>query len=404
MSRPAGDWRDELFARRTLGVRPGLAAITKIDEALGSPCAAVPMVHVVGTNGKGSTASMIAHLLMADGDGPVGLFTSPHLHRVGERVCVDGQPIDDDSIRVRMSEVVAAEAICRVELSFFEVLTMVALLEFEEAGVRSMVLEAGLGGRLDATRVRTSRVIAFTSIDLDHQEFLGETLAEIAQEKAAVMHTQAHVVAAPQAPEVRAVLESVATRDACQLRFVDPTPRPPSGLVGVHQRINAGLAMAAVLAWRGEGAHPRADLLTLDGVRLPGRFEVVRHGDGTLVFDVAHNPAGFDAVSATVHSRLGIPDVVLVGWSASRDERAMLNACPRGRMMGWVPLESGQRTPDAPWDFVFSGPDDPKIPRLLCINGGFGLVCGSHRVVGPIRAAVLGRVPADHPGLTDPTV
>ena len=403
MSGARGGWREELFARRTMGVRPGLGAITAVDEVLGSPCAAVPMVHVVGTNGKGSTAAMVARLLQSTGAGPVGLFTSPHLHRVGERVRVDGQALDDEQIEARLGEVAAAERACGAPLTFFEVLTMIALLEFQAAGVRSMVLEAGLGGRLDASRVRRSRVVAVTSIDLDHQEFLGQTLAKIAQEKAAVMHPDAKVVAAPQAPEVRVVLEAVATREGCPLEFVAPARRCPAGLSGVHQRTNAGLAMAAMAAWSGEGGAAEGDLSLLDGLRLAGRFEAIRRGTATAVFDVAHNPAGFAALSSTVHARLGLPERVLVGWAPTRPNNHMLNACPDGRVMGWVPTEPGQEVPDAPWDQVFTGPEDPGILPWLGVQGGFGLVCGSHRVVGPVRGAWLGWPPGEDCGLTDPT-
>jgi dihydrofolate synthase / folylpolyglutamate synthase len=403
MNQAARGWREELFARRTMGVRPGLAAITTVDQALGSPCAEVPMVHVVGTNGKGSTSTMVAHLLQSEGAGPVGLFTSPHLHRVGERVRVDGRAMPDARIQSRLAEVAEAESACGVVLSFFEVLTMIALLEFRAAGVRSMVLEAGLGGRLDSTRVRRSRVIAVTSIALDHQEFLGDTLAKIAGEKAAVMHPAARVVTAAQSREVLAVLEAVAQREGCPLALAEVAARPPMELHGAHQRTNAGLALQAMAAWRGEPKDPTHDLEVLDGVSMAGRFEVLRRDECTAIFDVAHNPAGFEALSTTVRGRLGALDRVLVGWAPSRPERSMLNACPRGRMMGWVPTQAGDPTPDAPWDHVFSGPLDPNILPWVAVKGGYSLVCGSHRVVGPARAAWRGVGSTEDPALTDPT-
>ncbi|MGB1701326.1 MAG: hypothetical protein ACPHRO_15320, partial [Nannocystaceae bacterium] len=285
----------------------------------------------------------------------------------------------------------------------FEVLTMVALLEFRAAGVRAMVLEAGLGGRLDATRLRRSRVVVCTSIDLDHQEFLGETLPEIAQEKAAVIHGGARVVVAPQAPEVHAVLDAVAEREECSLDIAGPCKRPPRGLPGLHQRVNAGLAVAAVGAWRGTPRGVDEDLQILDDVRMLGRFEAIRRGSTTAVFDVAHNPAGLRALARTSRDRLGLPDTVLVGWSPNRPAPDMLHACPGGRMMGWVPVMPGDPTPAGPWTRVFGGPQDPEIAPWIRNNGPFALVCGSHQVVGPIRAEWAGVSAVDDPTLTDPT-
>ncbi len=148
------DWRTALFARRTLGVRLGTASLAAVLDRLLPGVRERPpfsVTQIVGTNGKGSTAAMLAHGLRAAGLGPVGLYTSPHLLRVGERVRVDGVAVDDEDIRAGVAALAQAEAAAGVSLSFFEVLTAVALRRFVEAGCRHVVLEAGLGGRLDAT-------------------------------------------------------------------------------------------------------------------------------------------------------------------------------------------------------------------------------------------------------------
>ena len=201
---PVPAWQQALFERRTLGVRLGLDAVRRVDAALGHPASGVPALQVVGTNGKGSTVAMLAALLRHACDGPWGVYTSPHLHRVGERVAVAGRAISDAGLHAHVERIEEAERRVDVRLSFFEVLTLSALLEFEAAKVSGMILEAGLGGRLDATRLRPASVVGIASIDLDHQEYLGNTLAEIAAEKAAVIEPGARAFTVPQASEAMA--------------------------------------------------------------------------------------------------------------------------------------------------------------------------------------------------------
>jgi len=207
------DTWEALFARRTLGVRLGLEIVEGAYAAMGRPAQGIPAIHVVGTNGKGSTAALAEHALRGRGL-RTGLYTSPHLHRVGERVRVGGQPVDDERLRAHV------EAVLRVEgglslprpLSFFELLTLAAFDLLAAAGVDAMVVEAGLGGRLDATRLIEPRVVAVTSIDFDHMAILGDTIAKITTEKAAVMRPGVPTVSAPQRPEAEAVLRAVQAR------------------------------------------------------------------------------------------------------------------------------------------------------------------------------------------------
>ncbi|MBL8946375.1 MAG: bifunctional folylpolyglutamate synthase/dihydrofolate synthase, partial [Myxococcales bacterium] len=204
---------EALFERRSLGIRLGLEAVTRAWEQLGAPCRGVPAVHVVGTNGKGSTSAMVDHTLRRWGR-RVGLYTSPHLHRVGERVRVDGVAESDDALQAAVDRVLALEQSATSlprPLSFFEVLTLAAWLRFAERGVDVIVAEAGMGGRWDATRICDARVVAIASIALDHQAFLGDTLAAIAGEKVAVARPGVPVFSVAQAPEVLAVLRAETT-------------------------------------------------------------------------------------------------------------------------------------------------------------------------------------------------
>lgn len=389
----ASRW-DELFARRSLGIRLGLDAVTAGWHRLGEPCRGVTAVHVVGTNGKGSTSAMIDHALRGRGLA-VGLYTSPHLHRVGERVRTDGVAQDDDVLLDAVDRVLAIEpsALPR-PLSFFEVLTLAAWVRFADARVEVIIAEAGMGGRFDATRICDAKVVAVASIDLDHQQFLGDTRAKIAAEKIAVAKRGVPVFSVPQVPEVREVMRAHTGAIGAPLVFVEPLARAPIGLVGAHQRDNAALALAAarVLA-------PEIAASELDGVVWPGRFERIAYGGGTIVLDVAHNPAGIAALLDALREHA--PEAsVLVGTVADKDPAAVAALVQRsGRTWAWVDLmafgASGTRV-DAP--IVL----DDVATTLGWIDartaaGATVCVCGSHVLVAAVRAHVLG-LAAAQPG------
>ena len=182
-----------------------------VDEALGFPARKARRIQILGTNGKGSTAAMLSHLL-SQGGRRVGLFTSPHLHRVGERIQIDGVAVADDAIRSAVQRVVAAEDVAGRELTFFELLMMAAWCMFDEHEVQDVVLEAGLGGRLDATSLRPCALHLLTSIALDHQAYLGDSLEAIAGEKVGAFHPDGICLALSPKPEVRAVVERAAKK------------------------------------------------------------------------------------------------------------------------------------------------------------------------------------------------
>lgn len=404
------EWLAALRARGSLGVIPTLEAVRAGHAALGSPGAGVPVIRVVGTNGKGSTAAMTAHALGRRGL-RVGLYTSPHLHRVGERIRVDGAPIADADLQRIVAAVLRAEeqGLPRA-LTFFEILTLAALVAFAEAGCEVMVLETGMGGGKDATAVLPATVVLMTPIALDHQAYLGSTPAAIAGEKAAVIRAGAPVLSAPQAPEVEAVLRARAQACGAALRFVTPLGRAPAGLPGAHQQVNGALALAgaaAMLARLRPGA-PAPTIAELDGVRWPGRCERVRCGGGTVVFDVAHNPHGMLALVTWLKGQADRGRVIVFGCLADKDGPQMVAILGRlGAPLWLVPPGPGAYAPEklaGPGTSVFTGPDDPRLQAAWAehlARGGEIVVCGSHLLVGRLRAAALGEA-TDAVPLSDP--
>ena len=392
------DWREALFARRTLGVRPGYAGLRRVlDELVPGACERPPfrVVQVVGTNGKGSTSAMLAHGLAQAGlPGPIGLYTSPHLHRVGERVQIAGRALDDAAIQRTSDRVDAVERALGERLSFFEVLTAVAIVEFVAAGCSAVVLEAGLGGRLDATTVMHADVVAIARIALDHQAYLGDTLAAIAGEKAAVIRAGQRVFTQVQAPEASVVIDQRAAAQGVEVVRVEPLARAPLGLPGEHQRHNAALALASLRALVPERAD--IDARWLDGVRWPGRLESIRLGAGQVWLDVAHNLDGIEAL-VTALAQLGIqPDAIVFGTLADKQPEAMAERLRSIAPLWLVPPEHASAMDVAalarPGERQFFGSSDPALMAALNERIGAGdtiLVCGSHYLVGALRERLL---------------
>jgi dihydrofolate synthase/folylpolyglutamate synthase len=305
-----------------------LAEFRVLLQELGDPQKCFRSVLIAGTNGKGSTASTLASILQASGV-RFGLYTSPHLERVNERIRVEGVEIADDDFAALFFRVKdAAGELVRQELlprlpSFFEVLTAIGFLHFAAQGVEIAVLEVGMGGRLDATNVVDPLLSVITDISLDHTEWLGDTLSAIAKEKAGILRRQGILVILPQSPEVDATLHEEATR--LQVRSVDAQAFLPqrsiragdsytvdflgakvqlrSPLRGAHQQRNVALAVAAAQELAvGFGFALRAQGIE-EGVaqtRWPGRLERVCDGEIEWIVDVAHNPAGARALRAAI--------------------------------------------------------------------------------------------------------
>jgi dihydrofolate synthase / folylpolyglutamate synthase len=323
-----------------------LAHIRVLLAALGHPENRFPTVLIAGTNGKGSTAATLASILQASGL-KTGLYTSPHLVRINERIRLNGQAIDDDDFALlhdvvdRTAERLVGEGDLPWHPSFFEMLTAMAFEYFARSRPDMVVLEVGMGGRLDATNVVEPRVSIITDIALDHQKYLGETVAEIAREKAGIIRPGGTVVTLPQLPETNSVIGNaildVGARAVNAVPYVPPVS-PSSGqwpvvsgqwqrypldvmgtqimvespLVGRHQLRNVALAIAAAEELHNQGIVQITPGTIARGIRetqWPGRFQVVPAAGGNpeYVLDVAHNPAGAWALRSTLSDAYGDP-------------------------------------------------------------------------------------------------
>lgn len=293
----------------------GLGHMRSLMARLGHPERRFRSILVAGTNGKGSTTSMLASILARNGLS-TGRYTSPHVFSVAERITIDG-----DSATIEEMEAAAARLMplrAEVPFSFFEALTAIAFLIFAERGVDVAVLEVGLGGRLDATNVVDPEVSIVTSISLDHRNILGDTEAKILVEKLGVARPRAPLLVGPLSDDLCAIVDEHAKRDGFSVvapadigsvteveesfdgvAFSVQTPRADYGRVtipfaGVHQTTNALLAIGAA-----ERMLPTLDGLTdaLSRVYIPGRFECTRRGGREYVIDVAHNDAALIATA-----------------------------------------------------------------------------------------------------------
>jgi dihydrofolate synthase/folylpolyglutamate synthase len=286
------------------GMRFGLERMRRLMTALGSPQERFDSIHIVGSNGKTSTARMIAALLERHGVSS-GTYTSPHLTSFAERVEIGGASVGEE--RFAAAVLRAREAAAVVDRTLepgdrvtqFEALTAAAYWELARAGVGVAAIEAGLGGRYDATSVIASAVQVLTNVSLEHTRWLGPTLRHIAEEKLAVVPPRGTLVAGSLEPEVLAVAERVAAERGARLLLMGrdfDDPGVPLGPRGAFQRENFAVALAAAEAYRGP-LDPRAVRDAALTVTTPGRLEVVA-GEPILVLDGAHNPAGARALAA----------------------------------------------------------------------------------------------------------
>ncbi len=278
---------------------------------LGDPHDRVRLIHVTGTKGKGSTCAMLASVLGAAGY-RVGLFTSPHLEHVEERIQVDRVPISHTELAARMSDVAAAvrelEHHDSPAITFFEIGTALGFLHFCYRRCDVAVIEVGLGGRFDSTNVCSPRVSVITNVGLDHTAQLGNTLEEIAYQKAGIIKRRVPVVSGVSQPGPREVVRRVAAQMNAPLWGPAPVSRSGIGLLGTHQLSNAAMAVAALERLR-EGGMPISEEAVTRGlasVRWPARIECVAR-DPVVILDTAHNVPSAEALVSTL--RESFPDV-----------------------------------------------------------------------------------------------
>ncbi len=313
-----------LFGTQRFGIKLGLENIQRLLVALRVPEPDQRIIHVAGTNGKGSVCAMIDSVCRAAGY-RAGLFTSPHLVTFRERIQVDGEMIGEEEVARGLTTIRELIREWDPHPTFFEIATALGLLHFRERACEIIVLETGMGGRLDATNAVTPVVSVLTPIDLDHQKWLGYTLAEIAAEKAGIIKPGIPVVSASQQPEAEQIIRATKERRspgrrdsdgrngaawrAPLLEFVaNSYTHSPVALPGSHQKQNAALAVAALRAG-GIAIDQAAIEQGLRTVHWPARFQ--RWGD-RIVIDGAHNPAGARILVETWREMFGDEKAVLI--------------------------------------------------------------------------------------------
>lgn len=311
-------WGDE-------AARLGLRRMATLLDRLGRPDLRYPIIHVAGSKGKGSTSAFAASILAAAGH-RVGVSMSPHLHSFRERIVVAGEMISEEAFASSLDRV--ADQVMRLErdngelggFTAFEVLTAMALDRFAAAACDVAVVEVGMGGSLDSTNVVTPAVSVITTLDYEHTAVLGNTLAEIAANKAGIIKAGRPVVVAEQVPEALGVIEAEANRNESPVflagrdwriegewRRFDVSGRwgrwreLRTGITGDHQMANAALALAAVMAAGDIGPVSEEDVRAgMGAAMLPGRFEIAMVGGRTVILDGAHTPLAAASLAATV--------------------------------------------------------------------------------------------------------
>jgi dihydrofolate synthase/folylpolyglutamate synthase len=335
-------------------LEPSLDRIRAFTELLGDPQAGYPVVHLTGTNGKTSTARMAETLLRAL-DLRTGRFTSPHVERMSERICIDGAPLDDEAFVRAFNDVAPyTHLVDEAEpfpLSFFETIVGMAYAAFADAPVDVAVVEVGMGGTWDATNVADAAVAAVLPVAVDHAKYLGESPAQIALEKAGIIKPGATAVLAQQPADVAEVLlrraaevEATVAREGLEFGVVGRTAAVGGQLVslqglrgryddlflplyGAHQAQNAAVALAAVEAFAGD--QPLGDEVVRAAfaeVTSPGRLEVIRRSP-TIVLDAAHNPHGAEAAAAALEDSFAFdPLIGVMGVMTDKDYEGVLAA------------------------------------------------------------------------------
>jgi len=319
-----------IYGTQHHGIKPGLAAIRRLMGELGFEGKAQRFIHVAGTNGKGSVCAMIDAVCRAEGL-HTGLYTSPHLVTYRERIRLDGAMISEEQTACGLTKIARLVAGWEPHPTFFEITTALALDFFERQQAEIVVLETGMGGRLDATNVLDPIVSVITAIDLDHQAWLGSTLGEIAHEKAGIIKPGVPVVSSPQKAEAAGVLVKTAAEKNAPLEFVtEPLVKFPVGLAGSHQKLNAALAIAA-LSTGGVTVSESAIRKGLREVDWPGRFQLINNRSSSfknlIILDGAHNEAAANRLVLTWREVFGVEKATLIlGVLKDKDVTAVCRA------------------------------------------------------------------------------
>lgn len=314
MSTPSLDW---LYTTQLYGIKLGLENVQKLLEAMSLPKEGMKFIHVAGTNGKGSTCAFM-HAILKESGIKAGLFTSPHLIRFNERIRDTEREITNEELEAGLTKIRKLVADWDPHPTFFEITLVLALNWFRQRGTEWVVLETGLGGRLDATNAITPEVSVLTRIGIDHKEQLGGTLDKIAAEKAGIIKPGVPVVTAPQDEAVLKVIQQTARAQKCELTIVDaPLTNVKLGLMGPHQAWNAAVAMEAL---REVGIRVPSVVLeaALQDVHWAGRFHQLE--EGRVIVDGAHNGDAALALAWTWKTEFsGKKATIIFGGATGKD-------------------------------------------------------------------------------------
>lgn len=404
-----------LHSRIGLNFRSGLGRMQRAVDLLGNPEKTYPIIHVTGTNGKGSTIAFMRELFVVHGK-KVGTFTSPHIISIHDRICINGQPIaDEDFIRIanQVKEMEKTLLETHDHLSFFELLTLIALLYFKEQEVDLVLLEVGIGGLLDTTNVVTGEIAVITSIGLDHQETLGDSLEEIADQKAGIFKSGKKAVIAKLSPEAELVCQSKAreldvdlyqTGQDFTLNAGDFSSKLASfsrleiSLEGAYQQENAALALQTFLLFMASGGERVEEELVRQALKethWAGRLERIRPH---IYLDGAHNLPALTRLVEFIQGKIqqGYQVHVLFGALKRKDYQGMLGYLTE--QLPQVELKvtgfdyqgsleesdvSGYKLVDSYRDFISEFEENANDQDLL-------FVMGSLYFISEVRASLVG--------------
>ena len=404
-----------LHSRIGLNFRSGLGRMQRAVDLLGNPEKTYPIIHVTGTNGKGSTIAFMRELFVAHGK-KVGTFTSPHIISIHDRICINGQPItDEDFIRIanQVKEMEKTLLETHDQLSFFELLTLIALLYFKEQDVDLVLLEVGIGGLLDTTNVVTGEIAVITSIGLDHQETLGDSLEEIAEQKAGIFKAGKKAVIAKLAPEAELVCQKRAKeldvalyragqdftlKDSNFSSRLARFSRLEIGLEGTYQQENAALALQTFLLFmtsREEGVEEELVRQALKETYWAGRLERIHP---QIYLDGAHNLPALTRLVEFIQGKIqqGYQVRILFGALKRKDYQGMLGYLSEQlpqvelKVTGFDYQGSLDEKDVAGYDLISSYGDFIREFEEKANDQDLLFVTGSLYFISEVRASLLG--------------
>lgn len=400
-----------LYSLQMFGAKFGLDNTFKLAALAGNPHQKLRFIHVAGTNGKGSTCAMLESIYRTAGL-RTGLFTSPHLVSFRERIQVNRQLIPENGIVRLVAELRAAKG--DLEVTLFEFAAVMALKYFAEQACDLVIWETGLGGRLDATNIVTPIASVITNIAFDHQQYLGDTLAKIAAEKAGIIKSGVPVVTATEDSSALAVIDLTARQKRSPLKHVNRSAIArlnfPTTLLGEHQKLNAALACATVQVLQPQITITEAQIRTgLANVQWPGRLQLITRPDGQrILLDGAHNLAGAETLRHTLQRDFSGPPPVLI-FGALADKQ-WVDICqtlaPLVKTIFTVPVASPRTAEAAALATTFRAVNASAnvaplggLAEALQVNRNeqFILITGSLYLVGE-ALELLGAAPADTAG------